>query len=121
MEKRGTEKSKLALCMAVVVMLMAAQPSHAFIGCYGKCFLTCSLTFNIATCALKCMVECINPDPNFTTYRLRVGGHDVTDYFCKLGCSASLCTTISTKTDPGEVKVSHCVDSCSKMCSNPEE
>ncbi|KAK4745260.1 hypothetical protein SAY87_011572 [Trapa incisa] len=119
MEKRGIQKSNLALCMAIVVMLMAAQPSQAFIGCYGKCFLTCSLTFNIATCALKCMVECINPPSNFNTHdELCPGGCYVMGYFCKLGCSASLCTNISTKADPAEVKVNDCVDSCSEMCSN---
>ncbi|KAK4787837.1 hypothetical protein SAY86_011670 [Trapa natans] len=121
MEMRVTKKSNLALCMGLMVMLIAAQPSQAFVGCYAKCFLTCSLTMNLATCALKCMVECIIPHSTITTQSLRNGGPEVTQHFCKLGCSASLCTHISSKTDPAEVKVSKCVDSCSGMCSNSKE
>ncbi|KAK4773762.1 hypothetical protein SAY87_028781 [Trapa incisa] len=134
MGTRATYKSNLALCIALVVMVMAAQysqavmpmtspqPKKSFKRCYAKCFRTCVLTLNVATCFVKCFAECHHS--KLTKERLLQGEGDaeVMEHFCKVGCSASLCSDISTKTDSAEVKVSDCVDSCSeKMCSNSKQ
>ncbi|KAK4764751.1 hypothetical protein SAY86_025841 [Trapa natans] len=129
MERRGAEKSNLAVCLATVVvvvllLLMVAQPSEAeFMDCYRNCFLLCVFApeESLSKCSFRCLIDCILPPPNFTTNRLGGQDGDLTEYFCKLGCSLSLCTKISTKTNPDEVKVSGCVDSCSGRCSNSKK
>ncbi|KAK4773756.1 hypothetical protein SAY87_028775 [Trapa incisa] len=121
MNTRVTYKSNLALCMAVAVMVMPIKARNSFKTCYLKCFVPCVIENDVPTCQIKCLVSCYPPS-NFTKERLPSGDPNVTKYFCGFGCSASLCGNISTKTDPAEEKVSHCVDSCSeKMCSNSSQ
>ncbi|KAK4789680.1 hypothetical protein SAY86_016984 [Trapa natans] len=92
-----------------VMPMTSPQPKKSFKRCYAKCFRTCVLTLNVATCFVKCFAECHHS--KLTKERLLQGEGDaeVMEHFCKVGCSASLCSDISTKTDSAEVKVSDCV------------
>ncbi|XP_031376357.1 thionin-like protein 2 [Punica granatum] len=120
MERRGSsvKPSSLAMVCVVLGLLMGAHQSMAsFPSCYKSCFVLCVIKPGETAfkCAFQCLKDCLvhsaSPSP---ASALSVD----TDYFCKLGCSTSLCTNLSTKTNPGEKEVGGCVESCSGMCSN---
>ena len=70
--------------------LLASQCNAEFGDCYRKCYSKCITIPGIVVdfCSVNCVTECTSAQQQ-------------TDYFCKLGCASSLCTKISTKTDPG--------------------
>ncbi|KAG5537639.1 hypothetical protein RHGRI_024926 [Rhododendron griersonianum] len=66
-------------------------------------------------CSFQCLKDCLIPKiPQSTA----TGTHVDNNFnFCKLGCSASLCSKISTQQNPGGDKVESCVGSCSGQCT----
>ncbi|KAL3721032.1 thionin-like protein 2 [Eucalyptus grandis] len=104
------DKVKSVLVVCLVLGLFLGQSRAEFQDCYVGCFVACVVTGdNVVKCSLKCLKDCIG-----------LPSHGLTDaeYFCKLGCASSLCINLSSKDDPGEKRVAHCVNSCSKTCAN---
>ncbi|XP_022724807.1 thionin-like protein 2 [Durio zibethinus] len=102
--------SVLMVCLVLGVLI--GQSTASFPSCYKDCFVLCVATPGNSPliCALKCVKNCILHTSPF-------GNLQDTQYFCKLGCSTTMCTSLSSKQDPGEGKVESCVDSCSETCA----
>ncbi|XP_022723365.1 thionin-like protein 2 [Durio zibethinus] len=99
--------SMLMLCL--VLGLLIGQSTASFQSGYKGCFILCIINSrnSMLSCSIKCLKKCTSPFGNLQD----------TQYFYKLGCSTSMCISLSSKQDPSEGKVESCIDSCSKPCT----
>ncbi|EOY26260.1 PREDICTED: thionin-like protein 2 [Theobroma cacao] len=99
----------LMVCLVLGLLMGHSHSDTSFQICYCGCFVSCVITpgNNAFSCAINCLQECI-----FRNYLV-----EDTQYFCKLGCSTSKCTSLSSKENPAEANVGSCVDSCSDTCA----
>ncbi|XP_010476237.1 PREDICTED: thionin-like protein 2 [Camelina sativa] len=99
----------------------APPPPSPFKTCYRGSVVGClyQKTFpNFLGCPLTCMGTCIFPQmPSPPSQMVSTNEIDHTDYYCKLGCAAHHCVSLSSIQNPNIEKVADCVDSCSDKCS----
>ncbi|XP_010462672.1 PREDICTED: thionin-like protein 2 [Camelina sativa] len=117
----------MMIVMAMGNLLIEAEaqapppPSHPFKTCYGGCVVGClyQKTFpKILWCPLTCVGTCLFPQMSSPPSQMvSTNEIDHTDYYCKLGCAAHHCVSLSSIQNPNVEKVSDCVDSCSDKCS----
>lgn len=106
MERRSGVKqsTNVAVCLVVgLLLVMGAHRSDALDlkKCYKQCFLPCvkESGASLPLCIIKCVKDCISHPAS----SLGLAGD--TSYFCKLGCSMSQCTHLSTETNAGKFRV----------------
>ncbi|WCJ40705.1 hypothetical protein M5689_021614 [Euphorbia peplus] len=112
------EVKKAAMVLMVLSVAFIGQSSCSTFGdCYKGCFIICVITpgTTLFSCGTKCLKDCICPSTNNSSLN-SLNNPQQTHFFCKYGCALSLCTTLSSKNDPGEKKVEKCVNSCSVRC-----
>ncbi|PKI50997.1 hypothetical protein CRG98_028624 [Punica granatum] len=103
MERRPS----LAMVCVVLGLLMGTHLSMAdFQMCYGSCFVLCVFKpgENVFKCAYQCLKDCLLPPsaspPGSSAVSTLSADRLDASYFCTLGCSTSMCTHFSTKTNP---------------------
>ncbi|KAL6555164.1 hypothetical protein OROGR_006422 [Orobanche gracilis] len=92
--------------------------------CYNVCRLTGSPR---PTCASLCGCiiisgnTCPSNYPRSNIFENSAAGAMVNEYYCKLGCSSSVCETISNMNsgegEVNEASVKQCVNACSQLCN----
>lgn len=94
MDNKGVRSLAIITYLMVFGMLLG-QSTASFKSCYESCFLLCVITphHSVGSCSFKCLKDCIIP----TSYSTNTDNQ----YFCKLGCASSLCSSFSTKQNPG--------------------
>ncbi|KAI8544407.1 hypothetical protein RHMOL_Rhmol08G0294100 [Rhododendron molle] len=126
-EREEMERGMLRAVVLVLVLICGISteyytvkgqpPTTTFKECYVGCFVLCIIVppHSLFDCSFQCLKDCLIPKiPQSTA----TGTHVDNNFnFCKLGCSASLCSNISTEQNPGGDKVESCVGSCSGRCT----
>ncbi|KAK9141891.1 hypothetical protein Syun_011291 [Stephania yunnanensis] len=117
----GTKVAVQATMLLVILLSSSSCIKCTSIGgiiknCYAPCFIPCAISgTSLKSCALQCLLQCISTS---SSPSLASDNPDRLHNYCKLGCAASLCSTISTINNPNVEAVEGCVRSCSdKICT----
>ncbi|CAN8293949.1 unnamed protein product [Cochlearia groenlandica] len=133
MESKNMEM--LMTMMFVIVMgkfLVQTEASYSqFNVCYSDCLVVCRTHTSFpksVMCPFTCIMTCIvpalpspPPSPSSSSGLDLANKIDNTNHFCKLGCAALHCVSLSSRQNPNVDEVAKCVDSCSDKCSKEKK
>ncbi|KAF8104148.1 hypothetical protein N665_0177s0005 [Sinapis alba] len=128
----GSKRVTIIFITMMVVMVMEnffiqtqAQDTLSFRTCYPGCIDGCAIGKQLPKlllCPFTCLLTCLAPPtsnvPSPPSQTILAREIDHIDYFCKLGCAAHHCASLSSIRKMNVDKVVDCVDSCSNKCSN---
>ncbi|EOA36752.1 hypothetical protein CARUB_v10012592mg [Capsella rubella] len=100
----------------------APPPPSPFKICIRGCVVGClyQKTFpDVLSCPLTCLGTCLVPRlPSPPSQMVSTNDVSRNDYYCKLGCAAHHCVSLSSTQNQNVDKFVDCADSCSDKCSS---